>query len=279
MEGVMPYRKSIRLPVHRLLSAAALAAMLTCATNGQTRHFNEPTVFASKNGVLNITMIATPRPIPTISFMPPDGSAAINPTGWVYEICNRPATGDECPPGSVAEYGGSRLALQQGDTLNIHFVNNLPPIDPNKLTHSGELGQENIARNPTNIHTHGVLTPARAATLANPTWGDDIFVEVFNPANGTPVPPAASHKDGPMIVGPIDYSITIPKNHPSGLFWFHAHLHGLALNQVSQGMAGIITIGQVGDFAKGDMHQTPFPESAVRYLTLKEIQVLAAGTV
>jgi L-ascorbate oxidase len=31
------------------------------------------------------------------------------------------------------------------------------------------------------------------------------------------------------------------------LFWFHPHVHGIALNQVSQGMAGDITIGHVGD--------------------------------
>src|SRR5215470_524828 len=155
MEGVMPYRKSIRLPVHRLLSAAALAAMLTCATNGQTRHFNEPAVFASKNGVLNITMIATPQPIPTISFMPPDGSPAINPTGWVWQICQRPPSGDQCPAGhgTASDYGGVRLALQQGDTLNIHFVNNLPPVDPNKLNHATEPGNENLFLNPTNLHT------------------------------------------------------------------------------------------------------------------------------
>ncbi len=28
-----------------------------------------------------------------------------------------------------------------------------------------------------------------------------------------------------------------------GLSWFHPHIHGVALNQVSEGMAGIITIG------------------------------------
>ena len=287
----MPDRKPMHLSsVHRWLGAAGLVAIVMGGVTSVPvaapfipAPFKEPTVFASQNGVLNLLMIATPQPIPTIPFVPPGVGTPkiIFPTGWVYEVCQRPASGDQCPAGAgtAAEYGGVRLALKQGDTLKIHFVNNLPPLDPNKLTHSGELGQENIALNATNIHTHGVLTPARAATTADNTWGDDVFVEVFNPANGMPVPPAASHQDGPMIVGPIDYSITIPKNHPSGLFWFHPHLHGLALNQVSQGLAGVITIGQVGDFAKGDMHQTPFPESAVRYLTLKEIQVLAAGTV
>ena len=84
------------------------------------------------------------------------------------------------------DYGGVRLALTQGDTLKSHFTNLLPKFDPKKLLHSAD--DPNDVLNPTNLHTHGLLTPARAPTVANPTWGDDIFVQVFNPANGTAEP-------------------------------------------------------------------------------------------
>jgi L-ascorbate oxidase len=77
----------------------------------------------------------------------------------------------------------------------------------------------------------------------------------------------------------VDYKIPIPSNHPSGLFWFHPHVHGIALNQVSQGMADDITIGRVGDNVRGDVSNSPWPDSQVRHLLLKDIMVMAAGQI
>ena len=239
----------------------------------------EPAAFASEHGVLDILMIAKPKPIPSISFKPPDGSAAVNPVGWVYEICRRPARGDHCPPGAgtVADYGGVRLVLQQGDTLKIRLINQLPKIDPAKLKYLTDPGGPNLYLNPTNLHTHGLLVPARAPTHTDPSPGDYIFVSVFNSANGHPTP--QTHEHGSVVMDAIDYRIEIPKNHPSGLYWFHPHAHGLSLNQVSSGLAGIITIGSVGHYARGDVERAPVPDAQVRHLILKDIQVLAAGTI
>lgn len=62
--------------------AAALAAMAACATaTAQAESFREPPVFASKNGVLDIMMIAKPKPIRAIEFKPPGMQNPINPTG------------------------------------------------------------------------------------------------------------------------------------------------------------------------------------------------------
>jgi len=232
----------------------------------------EPAVFASSGGVLDLLMIARPKPVPTISFSPPDGSAAINPVGWVYEVCRRPAAGNECPQDAttVSDYGGVRLALNTGDILKIRLVNRLPALDPNKVKHSVEPGLANLPRNPTNLHTHGLVVPARAATVQDPTFGDYVFLEIYNPANGTP-PPQSTHQHGSIKMDFADYKIEIPSNHPSGLFWFHPHIHGLSLNQLSEGMAGLITIGDVKDYIEG-------PPPPVRHLVLKDMQVLAAGT-
>jgi FtsP/CotA-like multicopper oxidase with cupredoxin domain len=239
----------------------------------------EPQVFASEQGVLDVLMIAKPSPIPSISFTPPGGGAAINPVGWVYEVCRRPVSGDQCPAGAgtVADYGGVRLALQQGDMLKIRLINRLPKIDPAKLTHAADPGGDNLYLNPTNLHTHGLLVEARAPISSDPSVGDYIFVSVFNSANG--VPAAQVHEHGSVLMDVLDYRIDIPKNHPSGLFWFHPHAHGIALNQVSSGLAGIITIGNVSDYARGNTAQAPLPDAQIRHLILKDIQVLAAGTV
>ncbi len=275
----MPKKKIIHTKTNSRAGVAVMVVTLGFGCVAATAApFVDPPVFTSANGVLDLLMIAQAAPIPGISFTPPGGGAAINPTGWVYQICPRAtANGNQCPAGAatVAAYGGTRLALKQGDTLKIRLVNKLPPLDPVKVTHSVDPGEANLPLNPTNIHTHGLLVQARAPTVADPTFGDYVFVENFNSANGVPVP-QTTHQHGSIKMDVVDYRIDIPKNHPSGLFWFHPHVHGLALNQVSSGLAGIITIGKVGDFAHADADNMPFPEANVRHMTLKDIEVVAA---
>jgi len=275
--------KPAALEVSMRLSIGAAGVIVALWAGGgvaNAANLVDPPVFASQNGVLDIMMVAMPQPIPTISFTPPHRSTVIHPTGWVYQICPRPASGLSCPSGSstVSPYGGTRLALVPGDTLKIRFVNRLPKVDPNKLRHVTDPGEANLFLNPTNLHTHGVLTPARAATRSDPTFGDFVFVSIFNSANGIPVP-QTTHQHGPIVMDTVDFRITIPANHPSGLFWFHPHVHGIALNQLVEGLSGLITIGRVGDSVRGDAANTPWPNANVRHLMLKEIQVLAAGTI
>jgi L-ascorbate oxidase len=279
----MSSRQTTReLSVRRWIGAASVVAALSTGgvATAAAASLVDPPVFASQNGVLDIMMVAMPQPIPGISFTPPNSHAIIHPTGWVYEVCPRPASGLSCPSGSstVSPYGGVRLAVQPGDTLKVRYVNRLPKVDPLKLRHVTDPGEANLYLNPTNLHTHGLLTPARAATRSDPTFGDFVFVTIFNSANGIPAP-QTTHQHGPIVMDTVDYKIPIPANHPSGLFWFHPHVHGIALNQLVQGMSGIITIGSVGDNVRGDAVNTPWPDANVRHLMLKETQVLAAGTI
>jgi L-ascorbate oxidase len=271
-------RKSFRLG--SVGTAAVFVAAACLGGTARADNLVDPPVFASQNGVLDIMMVALPQPIPTISFTPPSSNAIIHPTGWVYQICPRPPSGLSCPAGSatVSPYGGTRLALQPGDTLKIRFVNKLPKLDPLKLRHQTDPGEGNLFLNPTNLHTHGLLTPARAASLSDPTFGDFVYVSIFNSANGIPVP-QTTHQHGPIVMDTVDYKIPIPANHPSGLFWFHPHVHGIALNQVVQGMSGLLTIGSVGDNVRGDAVNTPWPDPNVRHVMLKEIQVLPGGVI
>ena len=43
------------------------------------------------------------------------------------------------------------------------------------------------------------------------------------------------------------YVIDIPINHPTGTFWYHPHIHGLATTQVGGGMSGLIEIEGLKD--------------------------------
>jgi FtsP/CotA-like multicopper oxidase with cupredoxin domain len=273
-------RAARNVSISRWISCAAFA-IASAVTSAGAETLVDPPVFASRNGVLDIMMVAMPQPIPGISFTPRGSwQLPIHPTGWVYQICPRPASGLTCPSDSstVSPYGGVRLAMQPGDILKVRYVNRLPNLDPKKLRHIVDPGQANLYLNPSNLHTHGLITPARPATLGDPTFGDFIYVTIFNSANGIPVP-QPTHQHGPIVMDTVDYSIPIPPNHPSGLFWFHPHVHGIALNQVVQGLSGIITVGAAGDNMRGDALDAPWPDTQVRHLMLKEIQVLAGGTV
>src|SRR5436305_8237316 len=224
---------------------ASIISYLLLSGLGQARagDLAEPLTLASENGVLDILMVAKAAPVNTLSM----GSSNTPPTGWVYEICKRPVNGvNACPQNGAAPnyYGGTLLQLQKGDLLKVHLVNQLPPAINSK--HATEPGEEFLSLNPTNIHTHGLLVAPRTPTKDNPTYGDNVFVLTFNKDNGVPVTSPHMHADVRMDY--TDYQIRIPRTHPSGLFWFHPHAHGLALNQVSSGLSGLITIGDLSDY-------------------------------
>ncbi|WP_347985978.1 multicopper oxidase domain-containing protein [Methylomonas sp. AM2-LC] len=245
---------------YRLMLAILLIGVMN---NVKANELHEPPVFSSdkKTRVLDLLMIAKTSSIAEIP----------NVTAWVYEICERKySIGDTCIAGkqNTNPYGGARLQLNAGDTLKVHFINKLPLItDSDKSSNDGE---EFLAQNPTNIHTHGMLVSPSAPlpTDTNQLFGDNIFVLTFNSANGAPKINESSHIHGAINNDATDYQITLPAHHPSGLFWFHPHAHGISLNQISAGLSGIITVGQVSDYVKGLPHNL-----AIRHLILKDTQV------
>ncbi len=231
----------------------------------------EPPVFNSTQGILDLLVIAKAA---TITQFAPHA-----PTGLVYEICRRPSDGsNECPAAAVDAdaYGGTRLQLSQGDVLRLHLVNRLPA---NPALHTADPQEDFLKLNPTNIHLHGMLVSPRYATPDDATWGDNVFVYNFNSANGTPAQGSDLH--GTVLLDTVDYQIPIPSSHPSGLFWFHPHVHGISQDQITAGLSGIITVGQVSDYACGGVSCGAGNQNLppVRHLILKDTQVLADGTI
>ena len=250
-----------------------IAGCVLFATVAKADPIQEPYTLTSSKGSLNVLLVAHAQTVPTLS--------PLNPTGLVYSACLRPPDGSETcppPPANAIPYAGPLLKLMPGDVLNVHLVNLLPPLTDSKhATNPEEPTETYLSMNPTNIHTHGMLVSAHYPTAAKPNYGDNVYVYTFNPANGAPPALAAAHAD--VRIHATDYSIPIPKNHPSGLFWVHSHIHGISLNQISSGLSGTITVGNVGDYVCNNDPCSGFLATLpIRDLVIKDLQVLADGT-
>jgi FtsP/CotA-like multicopper oxidase with cupredoxin domain len=236
----------------------------------------EPTLFQSVGGVLDLLMIA--HEVPVAAFAPSQS------LGWAYQICARPAAGnDQCPPDpnpDTNEYGGARIQVDPGDTLKIRMVNQLPMftlgIDPHNPTRPTNARSQN----PISLHTHGLLVSPHYAQPPSSIWGDNPFARVFNSANGPA--PDFEQMMGPVLYDHIDYEYDMPGTHPSGLFWFHPHAHGLTQAQITSGLAGELTVGHVADEvcavndSSCEAQLATMPE---RNLLFKDTQIESDGSV
>jgi len=258
------------IKIKLLALAFASCTLVLCSTSVSSAQtsFNPPT-FSSANGVLDLLLIARPETIHLGSF---------NPTGWIYEVCETSvAVNDQCPADSrtAARYSGVVLQLQPGDHLRMKLVNHLPPAPADAENAHGDdaMMNEMLAANPTNIHTHGLIVEPRKADESDPTYGDYVYV-VGYPAGKLP---SMIHPDLTATDKPIQYDIYIPPNHPAGMFFFHPHVHGLGVNQISEGLEGILVIGSVQDVASTTTNFTLPPKFSTRYIHLRDMQVLANG--
>jgi L-ascorbate oxidase len=261
-------------PGYRFMVGAAFAAALAIGpTSTMADPFVDPPVFTSSNQKLELLMVAAQHDVAL--------AGGVHTMAWPYEVCYRPAgpTPNACPAGAGKHpLGGVRLQLQPGDTLKVRLVNKLPLATDAKHT----ADNPDLINNPTNLHTHGLIVEPHRAEGPFDTYGDYVFVVVRNPDNnGAPASAAAAsthpathvHPDMDFVDGAVEYKIDIGANHPSGLFWFHPHMHGVALNQVSAGMSGIITIGSPTDMCADVACQIAVQTGNVRHIVLKDMQV------
>jgi suppressor of ftsI len=160
----------------------------------------------------------------------------------------------------MAVYEGSlpapTLRVRPGDRLRINLVNKLnalpdglpenSPLICSTTNATGHTLGEHGTTCDTNLHVHGLhVSPSDNS--------DNIFLTV---------------KAGDSF----QYEYQIPPNHPSGLYWYHPHLHGTVTNQVFAGLAGPIIV-------EGDIDALPgiagVPE---RLLVLQATQLYPDGS-
>jgi FtsP/CotA-like multicopper oxidase with cupredoxin domain len=95
--------------------------------------------------------------------------------------------------------------VHPGDTIQLTFKNSLPQYCAVGVTSNS------------NLHFHGLTSSPTAP-------GDDTI--------GTNAPPGSS----------VSYTVAINPDQPPGLYWYHAHPHGLSSYEVGNGMAGAIVV-------------------------------------
>ncbi len=130
---------------------------------------------------------------------------------------------------------GPTLRVKPGDTLNITLNNQLDPIGKAKPEEACNNPHDVFGGSPlpdkfncTNLHTHGMhVSPSGNA--------DNILVVV-------PPVPYKNPKSSSLSANPRQIKIEIPKNHTSGTFWYHPHVHGSTGVQVGSGMEGAIIV-------------------------------------
>jgi len=203
------------------------------------------------------------------------------------------------------------ISVDRGSALRILYRNELLTADVAGKSQPTE----------SNLHTHGLTVSPKGTGLEGAgrdrTYGDCIFVQASTrgsgrpehahgrPAQGSGSPPGdpCSLDPGATFMraenGDIRYSYVIPRDHPSGMYWFHPHPHGLSEGQVWNGLSGLISIGDFWDYSYIKCRLTASPDEAgldtcrdqeaqreelaaerqargalkVRYLALKDIQV------
>jgi L-ascorbate oxidase len=111
---------------------------------------------------------------------------------------------------------GPTITIKPGATLKLNLKNSLTATDPPDFCPDQVDHSTPHCFNHTNIHTHGVhVSPSGTS--------DNVLLTVL---------PGATQS----------YTYQIPATHPSGTFWYHAHLHGSTAIDVASGMAGVLIV-------------------------------------
>lgn len=129
------------------------------------------------------------------------------------------------------------MEVDAGNTIYFQLVNRMPaPPNPPPSPNT----------NHTNLHTHGLIVAPRP--LGSPEGlGDNIFVDLA--PGQDPAQSALYRINIPKVIPKAVFDPKSKENvaYPTGLNWYHPHIHGVTAAQVGSGMAGLISIGAPKD--------------------------------
>lgn len=132
---------------------------------------------------------------------------------------------------------------------------------------SASEGPDHARPSDLNTHTHGLqVSPhspapfghwhgAPGTTPPNGVYGDFVGVQMS---------PAKCQNGN--IKDFMEHEIIVPKNHVSGQFWVHPHVHGFSGTQVSRGLSTLLTIGGLENYPD-------FQDRTATNIMLKDFQI------
>jgi FtsP/CotA-like multicopper oxidase with cupredoxin domain len=127
------------------------------------------------------------------------------------------------------------IEVMPGDTVAAHLENRLLARKHGGMVHG------DADENPTNLHYFhgGIVSPNNPRPHVELGTGDNIYVHLTSGGDFDFEVPIPGDKtlDARVLEGNGDI------DHPSGLNWYHSHLHGISSDQVIGGMSGLLSVG------------------------------------
>ena len=204
--------------------------------------FSEPLTLASKDGVLEVRLIARQGAIKLDTVAKPVQNALV----FAYELIRGTASNGQMTGEDL--YPSPTLQVFPGETLIVHLDNALTGLtirdffDP-QYTPKGEevpLYPPMMASSPLNLHVHGVHVSPKGN-------GDNVMLHIPGGMSNT-------------------YTYNIPKTMPQGAYWYHSHLHGQTTPHVYFGMAGLLAIGRTdGNLPVVTQNKIPIRNMLLQY--------------
>ena len=184
------------------------------------------------------------------------------------QLVVRNGTSPDVGPYSVQLPGYSTGLGANNQQLYRPFVVQAEPGSSLRFDVVNQLDTGSLGENDTNLHTHGLIVSPRPCTPI----GDYIFV---SDQPGTTVSYRINIPS--TLPGNMFSSMSTPLTYPSGLYWFHGHIHEYTSDEVNAGQTGFLYIGNL----LGLLQTLPNPaDTAARlastdtlYLGLRDIQL------
>jgi FtsP/CotA-like multicopper oxidase with cupredoxin domain len=120
---------------------------------------------------------------------------------------------------------GPTLRLNPGDQLNILAANDVPQGTPvEQVSNSqNQCGDLEMYTSSLNIHYHGTTTSPKCHQ-------DQVIHTIINSGEK------------------FQYNVAFPNYSPSGLYWYHTHVHGIAEATVQGGASGALIVSGIQNF-------------------------------
>jgi FtsP/CotA-like multicopper oxidase with cupredoxin domain len=176
----------------------------------------EPEDLRSQNGVLDAELTAN-------NSREPDGS---------IRYCFTDGVGRESP----------NLRVSPGDLVILHLRNALKDL-------SSAIAADASAPTQPHAHTHPGKTGIQSANPADAPCNSGVMNSVSTNLHfhGITVPPVC-HQDEVLKTSvqpgdaPFEYRFRIPNDEPSGLYWYHPHVHGFSKVPILGGASGALIV-------------------------------------